>query len=123
MTIDEKHLTYWRSRRQQQQQRQQRLIDQTRQELPPIVEVLVTQFAAEQIILFGSLAKGNFAMESDIDLAVRGIASADYFAAVSAVNWLTNRWIDLKRWEDLEPHFQQRVLDTGEVIYARDLSQ
>jgi predicted nucleotidyltransferase len=97
------------------------LAQQTRADLQPIVDVLVRQFGAIRIILFGSLARGRFAPDSDIDLAVEGIAPEHYFAALAAINRLTRRWVDLKPLEDLDPHFRQRVLTTGECIYARDV--
>jgi uncharacterized protein len=123
MTIDPKHVEHWRDRQRQQQRQHQQLAQQARQDLVPIVEILAYQFGVQRVILFGSLARGRFVVESDIDLAVEGIAPDVYFSALAAVNRLVDRWVDLKRWEDLDPHFQQRVLATGEVLYERDRSQ
>ncbi|WP_228020989.1 hypothetical protein [Microcystis sp. LEGE 08355] len=36
---------------------------------------------------------------------------------------ISDRWIDLKPIEDLEPHFLNRVLQTGECLYASDECQ
>ncbi|OGG44062.1 MAG: hypothetical protein A3F84_28065 [Candidatus Handelsmanbacteria bacterium RIFCSPLOWO2_12_FULL_64_10] len=47
----------------------------------------------------------------------------DYFAALAAVNRLTHLWVDLKPLEDLDPHFRQCVLTTGERVYARGVQQ
>jgi predicted nucleotidyltransferase len=121
--MEDKYLKYWRDRRQQEQLKNQRLAQQARQEAQQMVEALVNDFGATQIILFGSLARGRFAADSDIDLAVEGICPEHFFTALAAVNRLTNRWVDLKPLEALEPHFYQRVLATGEVLYARDDSR
>ncbi|PSB13047.1 DNA polymerase subunit beta [filamentous cyanobacterium CCP2] len=122
MEVEDKYLKYWRDRRQRQQEMNQRFALQARQEAQQMADVLVQQFGATQVILFGSLAKGRFTAESDIDLAVEGIEPAQFFAALASANRLTNRWVDLKPMEALEPYFYQRVMETGEVLYARDVS-
>lgn len=121
--VELQHVDHWRRRRAEQQAQNQRLAQKARADLERIVDVLVRQFGAKRIILFGSLARGRFAPDSDIDLAVEGIAREDYFDALAAVNRLTRRWVDLKPLEDLDPHFRQRVLATGDCVYASSVQQ
>lgn len=78
------------------------------------------QYGVRRVILFGSLARDRFAEESDIDLAVEGLLPSGYFEVLAQVNRMAAHWVDLKLWEDLDLHFQARVLDTGEVLYARE---
>jgi predicted nucleotidyltransferase len=113
----ETYLAYWRDQLVEQQTRQRQLRQQVRSEITQIVSLLIDQFGAARIILFGSFVKGTFTSESDIDLAVEGIAPARYFAALAAVNHLTGRWVDLKPLEAMSSHFRQRVLTTGEIMY------
>ncbi len=95
---------------------------QARQTLPQLTQLLIEQFYATQIILFGSLAKGTFHRDSDIDLAVAGISTENYFSALAALNRLSDSFqIDLKPLEDLDPHFYQRVMQTGECLYGADI--
>jgi uncharacterized protein len=117
--VEQHYVNYWRSRQAQQRQQHQCLAGQARQD----VDLLVQLYRVQRIILFGSLARDRFAAASDIDLAVEGLPSAPYFEILAQVNQLTSRWVDLKRWEDLDPRFQSRILDTGEVIYAREQLQ
>ncbi|WP_416672233.1 nucleotidyltransferase family protein [Egbenema bharatensis] len=121
MEVEDKYLQYWRDRRRRQQEMNHQCAQKSRQEAQQMAEVLVQQFGATQVILFGSLARGRFTAESDIDLAVAGIAPSEFFTALAAANRLTNRWVDLKPLEALEPHFYQRVMETGEVLYARNV--
>ena len=85
-----------------------------------MVDFLVRRYDVQRVVLFGSLARDRFVAESDIDLAVEGLPAAEYFTILAEVNRLTSRWVDLKLWQDLEPYFQSRVLETGEVWYERD---
>lgn len=121
--METRDVVYWHRRRTQRQTQSQRLAQQARVDLGRIVDALVREFGAKRIILFGSLVRGRFAPGSDIDLAVEGIPHGDYFAALAAANRLTRLWVDLKPLEDLDPHFRQRVLTTGEQVYARGVQQ
>jgi len=67
-------------------------------------------------VLFGSLASGRFRPDSDIDLAVEGLAAASFFRALAQASRLSLFPLDLKPLEDLAPHFKARVRQTGEEI-------
>ncbi len=118
-----RQLDYWKSKQKQQQLEEQISKNQAQNEVEVIIQILVKQFAVKKIILFGSLVRGKFNKNSDIDLAVEGVPKRDYFTAVAIANSVTSRWVDLKPLEDLEPHFRERVLATGECVYEADISQ
>lgn len=118
--IEQKYVDYWRDRQAKEKQYHQKLAEQARQEVEQIVAFLVEQHGVQRVILFGSLTRDRFVAESDLDLAVEGLPPTAYFEVLSLVNQMASRWVDLKLWDDLDPHFQSRVLATGEVIYARE---
>ena len=122
MELDPKHLAYWQKRRKEQQIYNRQLAEKARNSLSQIVEVLVTEFNASKIVLFGSLVKGSFGEGSDLDLAVAGTRRYDYFIALARVNELTDFWIDLKPIEDLDSNFLEKVLTTGEVLFERNVA-
>jgi predicted nucleotidyltransferase len=115
----EEYVAYWKRRRAAQLAANRRLTERARADLSRIVTTLADRYPIRRLILFGSLARGNFAPESDIDLAVEGLPPGDYFTALAEVNRLTSFWVDLKPLEELSPHFRKRVLATGECIYER----
>jgi predicted nucleotidyltransferase len=118
--VEQKYIDYWRDRQMKEQMFHKKLADQARQEVKLIVNLLIQQYDVRQVILFGSLTRDRFVAESDIDLAVEGLPPASYFEILAQVNRLASRWVDLKLWEDLDPHFKSRVLETGEVLHARE---
>jgi predicted nucleotidyltransferase len=121
--VEDKHLKCCCDRQEGEQIEKQHPAQQAMREALQMVDTLVKDFGATQIILFGSLAWGRFAANSNIDLAVEGISPEHFFTALAAVSRLTDRWVELKPLEALEPHFHQRVLATGEVLYAQDFSR
>lgn len=84
-------------------------------------ELLKTRFGARRVIIFGSLAgEGPWHDRSDIDLAVEGLASEDFFAAYSACCSLLPPGLDLDLvpLEDAYPEMRARIL--GEVEMLKD---
>ncbi|MDY7079293.1 MAG: nucleotidyltransferase domain-containing protein [Chloroflexota bacterium] len=76
-------------------------------------ELLKSHFGARRVIIFGSLAgQGPWHDRSDIDLAVEGLAPADYFRALSTCWELLPQGInlDLVTLEDARPELRARIL-------------
>lgn len=60
------------------QKERERLLDQVHE----VAKILKQRFAVRRVILFGSLAHGGwFIPDSDVDLAVDGLAVTDFWAA------------------------------------------
>jgi predicted nucleotidyltransferase len=110
-------VAYWKQQQALRRRQNQQSTKLARRDLNLIVQALRENYGVQRIILFGSLAKGQFTAESDIDLAVAGLAPADFFTAYAEVNRLSRFPVDLKPLESLYPHFYQRVLSQGEIIY------
>ena len=90
--------------------------------LPQLINILIDQFHVTQIILFGSLVRGNFDSESDLDLAVAGLAPQDFFRAYVILNDHSPFPIDLKPLESLDASFRIKVERMGECLYAKYFS-
>jgi predicted nucleotidyltransferase len=85
------------------------------------IVLLKNRFGARRVILFGSLAgQGVWHSQSDIDLAVEGVAPADFFKAYSACSDLLPQGLelDLVPLEDVYPELRARIL--GEVEMPDD---
>jgi predicted nucleotidyltransferase len=74
----------------------------------------------EQVILFGSRAKGNYKPSSDIDLAVMGAAGQ-----LGKIDWelddLLLPWeIDLLQFDSISnPDLREHIQRAGQVFYSR----
>jgi uncharacterized protein len=114
--VDPKYIDYWRRAIADQNADHQRQASQAWQEVTQIADLLRSHFGATQIIVFGSLVKDRFHDTSDIDIAVAGIPPERYFEAVGAANRYSDRWVDLKPLEALEPRFLERIMATGVLL-------
>ena len=85
------------------------------------IRLLKERFGARRVMLFGSIAgQGTWHGRSDIDLAVEGLAPAEFFPAYSACRDLLPRGLelDLVPLESAYPEMRARIL--GEVDMPDD---
>jgi uncharacterized protein len=78
--------------------------------------LLVGRYGAERVWLFGSLVAGQPTIESDVDLAVEGLASSAYFSALADLMALFHGPVDLVRLEDAPESLRERVLSEGREL-------
>ncbi|ANV85637.1 hypothetical protein AWQ21_10250 [Picosynechococcus sp. PCC 7003] len=114
---DTDYFAYWQREKQRRAAIAQQLQQQARAMLPELVSILVTQFQVTRIILFGSLVRGNFDEQSDLDLAVAGLAPQDFFRAYAMVNDHSPFPVDLKPLEAVDDSFRAKVERMGECLY------
>ena len=111
--VDQRFTDYWQQQQQRQLAQFKVLKYRAWQDTQHIAKVLRQDFGATGIFVYGSLVKEQFSAESDIDIAVTGIAKDRFFEAVAVVNDGCDRWVDLKPIESLEPYFWQRIQSQG----------
>lgn len=78
---------------------------------------MLKSFGATDVYLFGSLAKGNFREDSDIDLAVSGIPPEKFFEAMGRAEDVLNREIDLIDLDESNP-FVEFLKSHGELRHV-----
>jgi predicted nucleotidyltransferase len=84
--------------------------------LPATANLLRTRYAATDVVLFGSLATGTFTDRSDVDIAVRGLDSTGYFAALADLMALFAGPVDLVRLEQAPPSLLDRIASEGRPL-------
>ncbi|MCU1328303.1 MAG: hypothetical protein JWN34_3673 [Bryobacterales bacterium] len=76
---------------------------------------LLVDMGASEVFLFGSATRNELRPDSDIDIAVRGLPPAQFFAAASKATDALGRPVDLMELEDRSPAVRY-VLGSGELI-------
>ena len=87
-----------------------------RRSLPALKDVLVSEFGVRRVILFGSLARGLAHNDTDIDLAVEGLAPKRYFEALARCADVAGRNVDLVPMEEAIPELLRIIRTKGEVL-------
>ncbi len=79
-----------------------------------IGQELVRRFGAKRVVMFGSLARGDFGRRSDIDLAVWGIPAADFYRAVAFASGYSSAWeVNLVDAEDCPGSLREVITREG----------
>ena len=79
------------------------------------VATLLLDMGASEVFIFGSAARHELRPDSDIDIAVRGLPPARFFAAASQATDVLGRPADLMDLDDRSPAVRY-VLGSGELI-------
>jgi len=85
-------------------------------ELEKLATELRRRSVFHRLYLIGSLAKGRFGSQSDIDLVIQGLAPESFFKAYAFLLKESRFPIDLKPFEDLPPEEQSRIVQEGKSL-------
>lgn len=88
-----------------------------------LVGLLSARPEVEQVILFGSRARGDAEERSDIDLAI--VAPAALSRQWLDITFLLEQAdtllpIDVVRWEEAAAPLREKILAEGEILYERE---
>ena len=79
-----------------------------------IAAELIRHYGAKKVILFGSLARGELHIRSDIDLAVWGIAASEFYRAVAFATGFSKKWkVDLVDGDDCSETLREIIRKEG----------
>ena len=90
--------------------------DVLRQAIPAAAAMLRSRFGVTRVLLFGSLVTGDVHAESDIDLAVEGLAPERYFEALGELFRTLPANVDLVRLEEASSSLGDRIAAEGRLV-------
>ncbi|MBM3235999.1 nucleotidyltransferase domain-containing protein [Candidatus Poribacteria bacterium] len=107
-------------RHEQQQKMARQRAQKAWKSLPKLVRILSENYGAKRVILFGSLAREEFMINSDIDLAVSGMPTENYFKALGHLLMESPYACDLVTIEEAPDVLKQRIEEDGVILYDRE---
>ena len=108
----------WRLKAADEQAEARRRREQNVARMRPVARMLAERFGIRRVVLFGSAALGTDQLGSDVDLAVEGLAPAQYFAAFHALEAeLGLELVDLVEIERAG-HLLRAAIDRGIVLHG-----
>ena len=123
MVTTDKYAEYkrsWRAREEERSTHLRALSGEARAEASHLAQLLVSQFGATRVILFGSLARGDPRREDfDIDLAVEGIAPERLFQAGGEIRMGASRDLDLVDLAAVSEGMRVLIMEQGVSLYEQ----
>ncbi len=80
------------------------------------IEQILLQYGAEKVILYGSMARGDYHANSDIDICVEGLPHQNYFRAFAACMMQAQRPMSVLDFSDTYGYLRERILEEGKII-------
>lgn len=77
----------------------------------------LVKHGAQRIILYGSLARGDFRADSDIDLCVEGLSPSKFFRAIAECMMRIDRPISILDYRNIQGYLKERILAEGRILY------
>ncbi|OIP40062.1 hypothetical protein AUJ95_04915 [Candidatus Desantisbacteria bacterium CG2_30_40_21] len=81
------------------------------------IESILIRYGAAKVILYGSLARGDYRADSDIDVCYEGIPDENYFRTVAECLMETQRRVSILDFKSIKGYFKQRILREGKLLY------
>ncbi|MBQ9267780.1 MAG: nucleotidyltransferase domain-containing protein [Clostridia bacterium] len=77
---------------------------------------ILKEYGATEVYVFGSIVNGKFNENSDIDIAVRGLKSSEFYKVASILMFELENEIDLIDLDDTNNSFSQMLLKIGGLL-------
>jgi len=118
MSEFEPYLRAWRERWQRQRVADAEAAGEARKIAERLAEQLRTDYGVRKVVLAGSLARGDFRVGSDIDLAAEGIPDDRFFRAGAELERVAGGLrVDLVPLESANPAYLADLARDGIVLY------
>jgi len=85
--------------------------------LPVAVQRLVRDFGVTRVVLFGSLARNEAGLDSDVDLLVEGLPAERLFEAMAEISREMDADVDLVPREAARPFVLSGAHSDGRVLH------
>ena len=82
---------------------------------------ILKQNGATEIYIFGSIEKGNFNKNSDIDIAIRGVKQENFYKVASILMFGIEKEIDLIDLDDENDKFARMLIDKNILVRIDDI--
>jgi len=115
----ESYLASWRRRWEEERKADAAAAERAREIAERLTRILVDRFGVHRVVLVGSLARGEFRADSDIDLAAEGIPERELFRAGADLEREAEGFhVDLVPIESATPAFLAHLEEEGIVLHA-----
>ena len=92
--------------------------EEFREDVRMVVRILQS-YRVRRVILYGSVARGDFRKDSDLDFCVEGLDVRYFFVALAECLLSVARPLSIIDLDSLSGYFLDRVLSEGTIVYEQ----
>ena len=82
---------------------------------------VLSRYGANQVILYGSMARGTYRPDSDVDLCVEGLPRKNFFRALAECLMASHRPLSIVDFESSHGYFRERILAEGKILMSVEI--
>ena len=90
-----------------------------RNDLNQILSVL-TKYDVDKVLVYGSVARGDYKDGSDLDICVEGLDSEYFFMALGECMMKSEHSVSVTDLNNTSGYFRERILKEGKIIYEQN---
>jgi len=95
------------------------LSESMQNDLNQILSVL-KKYDADKVLLYGSVARGDYKDDSDLDICVEGLDNRYFFRAVGECMMKSEHSVSVIDMNNTSGYFRERILREGRIIYEQN---
>jgi len=95
------------------------LSESMQSDLNKVLSVL-EKYDAEKVIVYGSVARGDYKDESDLDICVEGLDNEYFFMALAECMMASEHSVSMTDMSNASGYFRERILRKGKTVYERN---
>ncbi|HAO20431.1 MAG TPA: hypothetical protein DCQ37_08130 [Desulfobacteraceae bacterium] len=81
---------------------------------------ILKRYDVAKVSLYGSVARGDYKDDSDLDICIEGLRDDNFFIALAECLMASDHSVSITDFKNTFGYFRERILKEGKIIYEQN---